>query len=161
MTSSLCSSCDDADRAVGGLSRRRVLQSASASFGWMAFSALHAEQAEAKPNSVMTHHRAKARSVIFCFMDGGPSHVDTFDPKPMLTRHQGQKIGDRLNNTLYNDPNRVWVYEVYVDEAGFQAHTTAPPYIRWRAPAKDWRDEAPVGAGLGGFTIWPPDEEWR
>ena len=42
-------------------------------------------------------------------MDGGPSHVDTFDPKPMLTRHQGQKIGDKLNNTLYNDPNRVWL----------------------------------------------------
>ena len=42
-------------------------------------------------------------------MDGGPSHVDTFDPKPLLKKYEGQKIGDRLNNTLYNDPNRVWL----------------------------------------------------
>ena len=68
----------------------------------MAFSALQAEQAVAGPKTTATHHRPRVRSVIFCFMDGGPSHVDTFDPKPMLTRHQGQKIGDKLNNTLYN-----------------------------------------------------------
>ena len=92
-----------------GLSRRRLLQSASASFGWMAFSALQAEQAQSSPNVVAPHQRPRVRSVIFCFMDGGPSHVDTFDPKPMLTKHQGQKIGGLLNNTLYNDPNRVWL----------------------------------------------------
>ena len=109
MTSPTCHSRDDAASGAGRLSRRRLLQSASASFGWMAFSALHAEQAVAGPKSVATHHHPRVRSVIFCFMDGGPSHVDTFDPKPMLTRHQGQKIGDKLNNTLYNDPNRVWL----------------------------------------------------
>ena len=75
----------------------------------MAFKALQSEQAEAKPKSPAPHLRPRVRSVVFCFMDGGPSHVDTFDPKPMLTRHQGQKIGDKLNNTLYNDPNRVWL----------------------------------------------------
>ena len=36
----------------------------------------------------------RAKHVIFCFMDGGPSHVDTFDPKPLLTKHQGQAIGE-------------------------------------------------------------------
>ena len=109
MTSPTCHSRDDAASGAGRLSRRRLLQSASASFGWMAFSALQAEQAVAEPKSVATHHHPRVRSVIFCFMEGGPSHVDTFDPKPMLTRHQGQKIGDKLNNTLYNDPNRVWL----------------------------------------------------
>ncbi|MBO13384.1 MAG: sulfatase [Planctomycetaceae bacterium] len=93
----------------GGLSRRRLLQSASASFGWMAFSALQADPARASLDVGAPHKRPRVRSVIFCFMDGGPSHVDTFDPKPMLTRHQGQKIGGLLNNTLYNDPNRVWL----------------------------------------------------
>jgi hypothetical protein len=38
------------------------------------------------------HHRAKARSVIFLYMDGGPSQVDTFDPKPRLDREDGQPI---------------------------------------------------------------------
>ena len=64
----------------------------------MAFAALQAERAGA--TGLASHRRPKARSVVFCFMDGGPSHVDTFDPKPMLTRHQGEKIGDRLNNLL-------------------------------------------------------------
>lgn len=38
------------------------------------------------------HYSAKAKSVIFLFMQGGPSHVDTFDPKPQLTRLDGQTL---------------------------------------------------------------------
>jgi hypothetical protein len=38
------------------------------------------------------HHRARARSVIFLFMEGGPSHLDTFDPKPELSRRHGQSL---------------------------------------------------------------------
>ena len=38
------------------------------------------------------HFPAKARSVIFLYMDGGPSQVDTFDPKPLLDREHGQPI---------------------------------------------------------------------
>src|SRR5438067_1507710 len=36
------------------------------------------------------HFPARAKRVIFLFMNGAPSHVDTFDPKPMLTKHNGQ-----------------------------------------------------------------------
>ncbi|MBQ10897.1 MAG: sulfatase [Planctomyces sp.] len=97
------------NRVVPGLGRREFLQSASAGFGWLAFSAIHAERVAAESGSLSRHQRPRARSVIFCFMDGGPSHVDTFDPKPLLKKHEGRKIGDRLNNTLYNDPNRVWL----------------------------------------------------
>lgn len=43
--------------------------------------------------SAATHFAANAKNVIFCFMDGGPSHVDTFDYKPILKKHQGQPIG--------------------------------------------------------------------
>ena len=39
------------------------------------------------------HHPAKATSVIFLYMDGGPSQVDTFDPKPMLARYDGKEPG--------------------------------------------------------------------
>jgi hypothetical protein len=43
-------------------------------------------------------------------MDGGPSHVDTFDPKPMLARHQGEKIGDQaVSIRSQSDANRVWL----------------------------------------------------
>jgi hypothetical protein len=37
------------------------------------------------------HFAPKAKQVIFLFMNGGPSHVDTFDPKPLLTKHHGEK----------------------------------------------------------------------
>src|SRR5687767_1969314 len=36
------------------------------------------------------HFAAKAKRVIFLFMSGGPSHVDTFDPKPALAKYNGQ-----------------------------------------------------------------------
>jgi hypothetical protein len=38
------------------------------------------------------HRRAKARNVIWCFLDGGPSHLDLFDPKPLLTKLDGQPL---------------------------------------------------------------------
>jgi hypothetical protein len=52
---------------------------------------------------------ARAKRMIFCFMDGGPSHVDTFDYKPMLKKHQGQPIGSRwVSKKSQSDANRVW-----------------------------------------------------
>src|SRR5262245_47016032 len=38
------------------------------------------------------HHQARAKSVIWLFMEGGPSHVDLFDPKPMLEKLAGQPM---------------------------------------------------------------------
>lgn len=43
---------------------------------------------------VMPHHRPTARNVIFIFMAGGPSHLDLFDPKPVLTKLHGQPVPD-------------------------------------------------------------------
>ena len=59
------------------------------------------------------------------------------------------------------DPNRIWLYEVYVDEAAFEAHRQAPHFIKWRNTVKDWRDEGPEGAGLGSYNIWPSDADWK
>src|SRR5262245_51002162 len=39
---------------------------------------------------------ARAKRVVHLFMNGGPSHVDTFDPKPMLTRHHGKPVPANL-----------------------------------------------------------------
>src|SRR5207249_7791047 len=56
------------------------------------------------------HFQGKAKRVIFLFMNGGPSHVDTFDPKPMLTKHHGQPLPysnlptERRTGTAYKSP---------------------------------------------------------
>lgn len=84
-------------------SRRSWLQSSSAGFGWLAFAGL----ADADRKVATT---ARAKNVIFCFMDGGPSHVDTFDPKPMLSIRQGEKIGESaVSLRSQSDANRVWL----------------------------------------------------
>ncbi len=74
------------------LSRRRMLLQSGSGFGALALaSLLHQDNALAgdspEPSPLtarLTHHPAKAKSVIFLFMEGGPSHLDTFDPKPVL-----------------------------------------------------------------------------
>lgn len=63
-------------------SRRDFLQ--------LAFAALHAEYAGAQPRA--PHFAARAKSVIFLFMDGGVSHIDSFDPKPRVQRESGQTL---------------------------------------------------------------------
>jgi hypothetical protein len=52
--------------------------------GTAAFNSLLAAESPLAPKPV--HHRAKAKNCIFIFMEGGPSHIDTFDPKPALAR---------------------------------------------------------------------------
>ncbi len=66
-------------------SRRRFLYGLGASLGSVAFSSLMAD--ELAPLAVKSAmHRAKAKRVIMLFMEGGPGQMDTFDPKPELTR---------------------------------------------------------------------------
>ncbi|PHS08837.1 MAG: sulfatase [Blastopirellula sp.] len=74
------------------LSRRQMLQSAGAGFGMLGLTgALQAEDSLGPTNlSGGLHHAAKAKRVIFLFMNGAPSHVDTFDPKPKLAEHEGE-----------------------------------------------------------------------
>ncbi|MCA9128846.1 MAG: DUF1501 domain-containing protein [Planctomycetales bacterium] len=79
--------------------RRQMLTQCSAGFGAVALTALSQTQAygaisDDVPGSVATgpglHHVARAKNVIFLYMDGGPSQVDTFDPKPLLNKFNGQ-----------------------------------------------------------------------
>jgi hypothetical protein len=78
-------------------SRREVLRRAGAGFGSMALAALLADEASAAaptPANPLSprppHFPGRAKRVIFLFMPGGPSQVDTFDPKPRLTRDHGK-----------------------------------------------------------------------
>src|SRR4029077_7702905 len=49
------------------------------------------------------HYSAKARNVIFLYMDGGPSQVDTFDPKPRLQTEHGQPFKMKMEPTQFNN----------------------------------------------------------
>jgi hypothetical protein len=88
-------------------SRRDFLRSAGAGFGMIALTALMAEDGllASEESSLargageplapkLPHHTPRARRVIFLFMSGGPSHLETFDPKPELQRLQGQRLPD-------------------------------------------------------------------
>ena len=77
--------------------RRHFLETASVGFGAMAFAALEARRAAAEdlPLSAAlrtTHHAPRAEHVIFCYMSGGVSHVDSFDPKPRLNELHGKPM---------------------------------------------------------------------
>ena len=82
-------------------------------FGMLALAALLGEETRllgGTDKSEGLHHPAQARNVIFCFMDGGPSHVDTFDPKPMLSERQGEAIGQSAVSTKsQSTADRVWL----------------------------------------------------
>lgn len=75
------------------ISRRHALRRMSAGFGYLAFSALAAEQSTAGESSLKSrspHFEPRAKRVIFLCMRGGPSHVDTFDYKPRLATDHGR-----------------------------------------------------------------------
>ncbi len=81
------------------MNRRYLLKSTASGFGYLAFAALAQEAAarDAKNSATLnplspkpTHFPAKAKRIIFLCMDGGPSHIDTFDYKPKLVADDGK-----------------------------------------------------------------------
>jgi len=75
------------------LSRRKLLQSSAAGFGSVALAGLLCEEARAGALAVRKpHFPAKAKRIIFLFMHGGPSQVDTFDYKPQLEKDHGKPL---------------------------------------------------------------------
>ena len=78
-------------------SRRQFLERAGMGCGMMALADMlvgpgHTAEIASAPPKKATHHLAQAKSVIWLFMEGGPSAVDIFDPKPELTKRAGQKM---------------------------------------------------------------------
>ena len=94
-------------------SRRQMLQSASAGFGYLAFAGIAASQEPAASNPLapkQPHFPARAKRVIFLCMQGGPSHVDTFDYKPALVRDHGKS--GRYGGSLLKSP---WEFKQHGD----------------------------------------------
>ena len=78
------------------MSRRQVLSTMGSGFGMLGLANVmrggSIETAHATMEPKAPHFPAKAKHVIFLFLNGGPSQVDTFDPKPMLTKYNGKPM---------------------------------------------------------------------
>jgi hypothetical protein len=86
--------------------RRAFLRDAFCGFGSLAFASLLQQEAlraaPANPLAPKPPHRpAKARAAIFLFMAGGPSHLETFDPKPLLNKLHGQPRPKEFGEAKY------------------------------------------------------------
>ncbi len=82
--------------------RRQILQTCSTGFGAVALSGLMSSWAAATP-----HFRPRARHVIFCFMSGGVSQVDSFDPKLKLKQLNGRPMPVKVERTQFNNNGNV------------------------------------------------------
>src|SRR5438445_9382937 len=124
------------------LSRRELLQVSSTGFGSVALAAMLGDDARAatvgsgapSPLAVKPpHFPAKAKRVIFLFMHGGPSQVDTFDYKPLLKRDHGKplpfakpRVVSSVTGNLLKSPwkfcqhgqSGAWVSELFPHTAG-------------------------------------------
>ena len=65
--------------------RREFLQTSGAGFGSVALKWMLHQESQGSPHPLV-HHAAKAKQVIFLFMEGGPSHLDLLDRKPLLEK---------------------------------------------------------------------------
>ena len=105
----LCPGCESP-----ALTRRGFLKRSSMGFGMLAFAGLANQWAMAEARQPLPHFAPRAKHVIFLFMDGGVSHVDTFDPKPELTERNGEKAqwrADERSQAL--TPNRKWLKSLW------------------------------------------------
>ena len=84
---------------IPATSRRDFLRQAGGGLGALALAALLAQDSPAAGKKTIhsiapkkPHHEIRAKSVIWLFMDGGPSHIDMFDPKPTLAKYAGKPL---------------------------------------------------------------------
>lgn len=81
------------------LNRRSMLQNTSCGFGYLALSSLLSQYS----NGMTNHFPSRAKRVIFLYMNGGPSHVDTFDYKPSLeTKNETEDPTDKNRKLMIN-----------------------------------------------------------
>jgi len=96
-------------------SRRQILQRTSAGFGWLAFSALAAEEKGTFVSPLAPkepHWPAKAKRVIFMFMNGGPSHLESFDWKPELAKAGGRYLAPQFKFNQHGKSG-LWISEAF------------------------------------------------
>ena len=89
---------------INTMNRRQMLRKSSTGFGLLALQGLIGQsQVLARP-----HYTPRAKSVIFCYMSGGVSHVDTFDPKPKLQEMAGKPMPVKVERTQFNNNGNIF-----------------------------------------------------
>ncbi len=115
-------------RVLSAVSRREMLSRCLGGFGAVALAALWKEQGLAVETSAQNpfapkppHFEPQATSVIFLYLDGGLSQVDSFDPKPRLTAENGKPFSEKIEPTQFNNIGNTlgspWKFQQY-GEAG-------------------------------------------
>src|SRR5436189_4946830 len=74
------------------LTRREFLRRSGIGFGMLGLADLLGSPSAMAATTRGPHFAPKAKRVVHFFLNGGPSHVDTFDPKPALAKHAGQTL---------------------------------------------------------------------
>src|SRR5436309_8509045 len=123
----------------GGTSRRAFLADLGMGFTGLALAALLHRDGYASPAAGWSppdgkpHDRPRAKSVIWLFMNGGVSHLETFDPKPLLTRYAGKSI-DETPYKDAQDPEKLKLARVVVinDANGQQRNKIYPLQVGFR-----------------------------
>jgi hypothetical protein len=118
------------------LDRRNFLRKAGVGFGVLALADLLGRDrllaGQDRPTGPMAprpaHHAARAKSVIWLFMEGGPSAMDTFDPKPELTRHHGRRPGQSID-VFFGSPG-----PLMKSPFGFRQHGESGTWVCDRFP---------------------------
>ena len=90
------------------LTRRDMLRRCSTGFGLLALSGLFARDGRAGSSLPLPHRPARAKNVIFCYMSGGVSHIDSFDPKPRLRDLAGKPMPVAIERTQFNNNGNVF-----------------------------------------------------
>ena len=139
-------------------SRRELLQTAACGFGVVAINSLlngsvMATERDEKSRrhelgTKATHFPPKAMSVIFLYMDGGVSQVDSFDPKPRLIEQHGKPFPTKIEPTQFNNIGNTlaspWKFQQY-GESGIPVSDLFPE------TAKHVDDMAVVRSMTSGF----------
>ena len=101
--------------------------------------------------------------VLFVSIQIQPEHREEFlasmldDARGSVNDEPGCYRFDVLQDP--NDPNHIYLYEVYRDRAAFEEHLHAPHFIRWRDTVANWY--ATPAQALNLTTIFPPDADWQ
>jgi hypothetical protein len=110
------------------LTRREALKGAACGFGYLALAGLANGTPTNRLSPRPTHHPARARRAIFIFMQGGPSHVDTFDYKPRLERDDGRMLAFDDARTLART-GTVVTHRVMRNLWAFRRHGASGRYV--------------------------------
>ena len=120
------------------IDRRSLLRSTASGFGYLAFASLLDQQSRAdtpaNPLAAQQPHFApRAKRVIFLFMKGGPSHVDTFDYKPLLQRDDGKSLPFEKPRVQFGQTNNLlrspWKFKQH-GESGMWVSSLFPHVAR-------------------------------